>query len=309
MTRGQTRQLVTGASGFIGRHLVAALDHPVALGRDRNRLRAAFPGLAAGAIHCWGPGGGLDVAVLAGVDVVYHLAGESLFHGRWTARKKARLVASRLETTRALVDAMAKARPRPRVLVAASAVGVYGDRGDEELDEESGVGSDFLAELCFRWEREARRAEELGVRVVSLRLGVVLGPDGGALPRMARVFRWGLGGRLGSGRQFLSWIDIEDLVRLMRFLAAHDEIHGPVNAVAPYPVRNREFTAALGRAVRRPAVLPAPAWLLRMVLGEFAGVLLSSQRVVPQRALAAGFEFRYPAVAEALAHLLGPASG
>lgn len=246
----------------------------------------------------------LDPPALEGVAAVFHLAGEPVAEGRWTEEKKERIARSRIDGTRALVASLAAMPVRPRVLVSASAVGFYGARGDELLTESSAPGEGFLADVCRAWEAEAARASELGVRVVSLRIGIVLANEGGALPRMLPAFRLGLGARLGDGRQFMPWIHVDDLVGLLRFAAAHEDVRGPVAAVAPEIVTNAVFTRTLGEALHRPALLAAPALALRLALGEAASVILASQRVVPERALEKGYRFAHPSLAGALADLL-----
>ena len=238
---------------------------------------------------------------LAGADAVVHLAGAPIVV-RWTARRKREILESRVLGTRRIVDAIANQRPAPRVLVCASAIGFYGDRGGEELTEESGPGRDFLADVVREWERAAQAAP---VRSVQLRFGIVLSPRGGALAKMLPAFRLGVGGRLGSGTQWMSWIALHDLVRVIRFAIDSETLTGPVNAVAPQPVTNAEFTATLARVVRRPAVFPVPAFALRTLFGEMAGpTMLASQRVNPRRLEMAGFRFECPTLEEALRHEL-----
>ncbi len=294
------RSLIIGATGFVGRHLVARLDAPIVAGRSRGKVSQHFGDIE---VRTWSQQH-VDPELFTGVDTVFHLAGESVFHGRWTAAKKERIRLSRVEGTRRLVEAMSAAEQRPTTLICASAVGYYGSRADELLTEQSSPGDDFLARVCVDWEREAMRAEEFGVRVVCIRTGVVLGRDGGALAQLLLPFKLGLGGRLGSGNQWMSWIHIEDLVGIMLHAAVHPEIQGAVNGVAPEPVINRVFTQRLGTVLHRPAVLPVPASILRLVIGEFATVLLASQRVVPERISAAGYTFSFSGLDEALADLL-----
>ena len=242
-----------------------------------------------------------DRPELGGADVVVHLAGAPIAV-RWTARRKREILESRVAGTRRVVDAIAKLQPAPRVFVCASAIGFYGDRGSEELTEESRPGTDFLAGVVREWELAAQGAP---VRSVQLRFGIVLSPGGGALAKMLPAFRLGVGGRLGSGGQWMSWIALHDLVRVIRFVITSDGLHGPLNAVAPHPVTNAEFTATLGRVVRRPAVIPVPAFALRGLFGEMAGqTMLASQRVMPRRLEVAGFRFDYPTLAGALQHEL-----
>jgi hypothetical protein len=221
-----------------------------------------------------------------------NLAGASIAEGRWNAERKKLLRTSRVDQTRALVNALSKMAARPRVLVSASAIGYYGDRGEELLNEDSPPGKGFLSEIAKDWEAEAEKASVLGVRVVRARFGVILAKNGGALPKMLGPFRLGAGGKLGSGQQWMSWITLADTVAILRFALENGEVRGPVNVVSPQPVRNVEFTAALAKAVHRPALFPAPAFALRLALGEMAdALLLSSQRVAPQQLQRLGFGF------------------
>jgi hypothetical protein len=285
------RILVTGATGYIGRGAGARLA------ADGHEIRALSR--SPGAPFAWRPGAGsVPAEAFDGVEAILHLAGETL-SGRWTAAKMRAIRESRVAGTRSLVDGIAALAKRPRILVSASATGYYGDRGEELLPEDSAPGHGFLAEVCRGWEAEAVRAETLGLRVVRLRFGPVLGRGGGALGPMLPLFRAGLGGPLGSGRQWWPWIAYEDAVGLIAHALA-TELSGPVNAVGPEAVRQRDFARALGRALRRPALVPTPAWALRIALGAFARELLSSQRTAPKAALAAGYRFRRPSLAEAL---------
>jgi uncharacterized protein (TIGR01777 family) len=296
------RALVTGATGFIGRRLIASLERPVVLSR---RLEVARRIVGNAEVFAWEPESGPPPAAsLEGVDIVFNFAGESVAGGRWTAQRKERIRASRVVGTRNLVAAIEAQKRRPRVLVSASAVGYYGSRGDEVLQESAAPGSDFLAEVCQAWETEAQRAVQLGVRVVTPRIGLVLGKGGGALARMLTPFKLGLGGRLGSGRHWMPWIHLDDLVGMLLH-AAKSEISGPMNAVGPSPVTNRQFTRALAAALRRPAVFPVPAFALRVMFGELASVLLASQRAVPYVAVSAGYRFRYASLDDALGEILG----
>ncbi len=298
------RALVTGATGFIGPHLLALLDRPVVLSRNAERARQALSKYQVEA-YAWDPLAGPPPAQsLEGVEAVFHLAGESVASGRWTARQKKRIRESRELGTRNLIEALRQMRQPPKVLVSASAVGYYGSRGDEVLDESAPPGNDFLAYVCVAWEREAQRAAELGIRVVCLRTGIVLGPEGGALKKMLLPFKLGLGGPLGNGRQWMPWIHVGDLAALYVHSAKQSSVSGPVNGAAPNPVRNREFTEALAAAVNRHAVLPAPYFALRVLLGEFAKVLFESQRTVPQAALASGFQFQHTEIAPTLAAIV-----
>ncbi|HEX4130960.1 MAG TPA: TIGR01777 family oxidoreductase [Pirellulales bacterium] len=292
------RALVTGATGFVGRRLLEQIDDPVMLSRDPDRARQMFDGAT---LHRWEPmEGPPPAAAFDGVEAVFHLAGDSIGEGRWTEAKKRRIRASRVIGTENLVRGLAAARSRPKVLVSASAIGFYGSRGDEVLTEQSAAGDDFLAQVCQAWEEASRGAEPLGVRVVNPRIGVVLGEQGGALAKMLLPFRLGLGGRLGSGRQWMSWVHLDDLIGLMLHGVRHGEIVGAMNAVAPEPVMNRDFTRTLAEVLHRPAVLPAPAIGLRLMLGEFADVLLGSQRVTSTVAEKTGYRFVHPRLRGAL---------
>jgi uncharacterized protein (TIGR01777 family) len=248
----------------------------------------------------------LPEGALEGTEAVIHLAGEPIFSGIPTSSRRGRMVASRVASTESIVASIGRlpAGHRPRVFVCASAVGIYGDRAEEELTEEAVPGSGFLAELCRDWEAAARRAEAHGVRVVSLRIGLVLAREGGALAGLRHLFRMGLGGPLGHGRQWMPWIHADDLARLLETVRIDPSVSGPVNAVAPQPVRNRDFASALATRLHRPALLRTPALALRAGLGPLAGELLDSRRVVPARAQALGFEWRFPDLASALAQEL-----
>ena len=302
------RVLVTGGTGFVGRRLVARLagrgDDVVVLSRDPGKVEA---GLRAGRILAWDPMAGPPRPdALNGVEAAVNLLGESIAGGRWTEEKKRRIRDSRLLGTRNLVAGLAACSPQPRVLVSGSAIGWYGPRGDEELDESSSRGEGFLADLARDWEAETERASAAGIRVVLLRIGVVLGREGGALKSMLPPFRFGLGGPVGTGRQWMSWIHVDDLCGLILHALDTAALEGPVNAAAPEPVRNREFARLLGATLRRPALLPAPSFALRLLFGEMAdAVLLTGQRVLPGRARGTGFRFGYPRLDEALAQILG----
>ncbi len=298
--------LVSGATGFVGKALCAALKERglafTAFSRRPDRAKSILPGVKE--VYRWRPK--LEAAPLAaiqGAGAVVHLAGESVA-GRWNAAKKRDIRESRVTGTRHLIKAIGEAKSKPSVLVCASAVGYYGDRGEEELTEESGPGGDFLAEVCQAWEAEARRAEEFQVRVVMLRTGVVLGRDGGALKQMLIPFKLGLGGPVGNGRQWMPWVSLDDLVGIIVYAIESTHVQGPVNATAPNPVQNREFTKTLAHVLHRPAFLPVPAFALKLLLGEFAEVLLASQRVVPRRLQEAGYAFRHSTLEEALGAIL-----
>ena len=302
------RVTVTGATGLIGRRLVARLrergDEVTVLSRDPAAARARLGVEAVG----WDPlAGPAPAAALAGRYGVVHLAGEPVAQ-RWTAPARERIRASREDGTRHLVAGIAAAAPRPRTLVSASGAGYYGARGDEPLDEQAPPGDDFLARVCVGWERAARAAEDHGVRVTVLRTGVVLDPAGGALAKMLPPFRLGLGGPVAGGRQWLPWIHADDLVALyLAALAGGDKWAGPINAVAPEAVTNATFSAALGRALRRPAVVPVPRLALRLRYGDMERIVTTGQRLVPARAQALGFAFGHPRLEPALRDALGGA--
>lgn len=285
------RILISGASGLVGAALTGRLQ---AAGHQVARL--VRPGTAAQStdVH-WDPGTAtIDLAAMEGTDVVVHLSGASIAEHRWTWARKAELRSSRVDTTRVLVDAMLNLRQKPRAFACASAIGYYGNRGDEILTETDAYGTDFLALLARDWEGEAMRAAHGGIRSVQLRFGVILAPHGGALPKMLQPIRWGVGGRLGSGLQWLSWIALEDAIEVAHHAILDERFHGPVNVVSPNPVRNVEFTRIAAAILDRPAIFPAPAFALRIVLGEMAQpLLLASQRAKPQCLLAFGYEFHH----------------
>jgi uncharacterized protein len=292
------RALITGATGLVGKHLLGRIEDTVVLSRNPDEARRRLGKVEA---HAWNPESGPAPAeAFRGVEAVFNLAGEPVFEGRWTDEKKRRIRDSRVVGTRNLVSALAASESRPKVLVSASAVGYYGDRGDEELDERSTVGDGFLAEVCVDWEREAMAAARLGIRVVCVRIGIVLAPGGGALAAMLTPFRMGMGGRLGSGRQWMPWVHIKDLAGMMLHASRNDAIRGPMNAVAPHPVINVDFTRALAQAVHRPALLPMPRIALRLALGEASDILIASQRVLPRVAEQSGYVFEHRELAGAL---------
>jgi uncharacterized protein (TIGR01777 family) len=275
---------ITGASGFIGTRLA-------------NRFRAQGEPVRPVSLRSeLGPG------AFDGCQAVVHLAGEPVAQ-RWTAAARKRIVESRVNGTQSIIAALAALKQRPAVLISASGVGYYGDRGDEILKEDSPPGDDFLARVVTAWESEALRAEKLGIRVVCPRMGAVLG-HGGVLERLVPLFRLGVGGRIGSGKQWMSWIHVEDLLALIQFAIRNDRLSGPVNAVAPTPVRNAEFTRVLAAVLHRPAMFPVPGIALKAVYGEMSEMLLGGQRVLPEKARREGFEFRYPELHAALADIL-----
>ncbi|MBZ5516532.1 MAG: TIGR01777 family oxidoreductase [Acidobacteriia bacterium] len=294
--------LISGSRGLIGSALVPYLT---ARGRTVTRL-VRGPAQPGGTEIPWGPTQGkLDPLMLEGHDAVVHLAGENLAAGRWTPKRKAEILASRVKGTRLLAKTLAGLAQPPQVMVCASAIGYYGDRGEEVLTEESPVGKGFLAEVCTAWEAASEPAAEKGIRVVRLRFGVVLSPAGGALAKMLVPFKLGLGGRIGDGRQYMSWIALEDVLGTVLLALTDKSLAGAVNAVAPPAVTNLDFTKTLGRVLTRPTVFPVPAFALRLAFGEMAEeTLLASNRVRPAKLLARGFEFRFPELEAALRHML-----
>jgi uncharacterized protein len=256
------------------------------------------------------PAGGIDLTAIEGLDAVVHLSGANVAARRWTAAYKREITESRVGTTRALTEALIQLKTPPKVLAAASAVGFYGDRGDEILDENSPAGKGFFPELCQAWEAASQPAVQAGIRVVHLRFGMVIAREGGAVAKLTPLFRLGLGGRLGDGKQWVSWVSEADVVAAVLFAIRNDGISGPVNVVASEPVTNAQFTREMAHAVQRPAVVPVPAFALRLALGDMADeALLASTRVVPARLLASGFKFQHPRPADALAVALQSSSG
>lgn len=301
------RFIVTGSTGLVGSALVREL---LAKGHEVTRLvRRASEGERADGTRSalWNPDAGTaDAAALEGHDAAVHLAGEPIAEGRWTHEKKRRIRDSRAKGTRLLAETLAALARKPEVLVSASAVGFYGDRGAEVLREESASGEDFLSEVCREWETGTLAASEAGIRVVHLRIGVVFSREGGALKKMLTPFKLGVGGVVGSGEQYVSWIDLDDLVRVIEFAVENKTLRGPVNAVAPKAVTNEEFTKILGSVLGRPTVLPIPAFAARLAFGEVAdATLLTSQRAEPARLAAAGFQFSYPDIESSLRHSVG----
>ena len=297
---------ITGATGFLGRHVIRQAQGG---GHDLiaySRSQLGLPVLLAKETLTQ-PKTAPHELPETQLDALVHLAGESLM-GLWTKTKRERIWKSRVEFTQGLVKHLGtwKAENRPRVLVCASGAGFYGDRGDEVLDERSPSGAGFLAALCVEWEKAAKEAEQLGMRVVMLRTGMVLGPDGGAFPLLKRVFGFGLGGRLGNGRQWMPWIHVEDAAGLILRAVNHDDLRGPINLTAPRAVTNAEFTATLAKTLHRPAFFHAPAFAMRLLLRGMADeMLLGSQRVSPRAATDSGYTFAHPNLQEALASLLG----
>lgn len=302
-TPAAPRVAVTGSTGMIGSALVRALR---ADGHRVLRLVRSRPRDGADEVY-WDPAGGqIDAGALEGVDAVVHLAGENVGQPPWTEERKQRIRESRVWGTTLLAGALAGLSARPPVLVSASGVGIYGDRGDEVLTEESPPGTGFLAEVCRVWEASAEPAREAGIRVVHPRMGAVLSRDGGMLARLLLPFQLGVGGKLGSGRQWLSWVLLRDVVEAIRFAIRTGSLSGPVNLTSPNPVTNEEFTRSLGRVLGRPTFLGVPAFALKLALGQMADeALLVSQRAVPDRLRGEGFVFQYPGLEEALRIALG----
>lgn len=296
--------IIAGATGFIGAVLVERLSHQ---GHSLRLLSRKLPRANSKASQQWlvwqpGKSGEWEQSI-DGADGVINLAGEPIAAKRWSKAQKVKLRSSRIDSTQALVDAIGKAKVKPEFFLSASAVGYYGGSGDEILTEESAPGDDFLANLCSEWEALARRAEALGVRVVLLRTGIVLGKGQGALKKMVPPFKMCAGGPLGSGQQWMPWIHIDDEVGLISFLMERAEARGAFNLTAPNPVTMNDFSQALGKVLKRPAWASVPAFVLELMLGEMAEMLLNGQRALPQAALNLGYRFKYPRIAEALASL------
>jgi uncharacterized protein (TIGR01777 family) len=297
--------LVTGSSGLVGGALVSALARGGHTVCRLVRPQSAGEGAKEGFVVAWDPATGELGGAGVGADAAVNLAGASIADGRWTTQRKALLRSSRIETTRALVGTLAKMNARPSVLVSASAIGYYGDRGDETLTEDSKPGGDFLAGLAQDWEAEALKAEALGIRVVLARFGIILAREGGALPKMMLPFKIGVGGKLGSGQQWMSWVTLKDVVGILRFAIENSSVRGAVNIVSLQPLQNAEFTYVLAKAMHRPALFPAPAFALRLALGEMAdALLLSSQRVLPPAIEKLGYRFLHADLTAALAAVL-----
>jgi uncharacterized protein (TIGR01777 family) len=297
------RVLVTGSTGFIGSALVAALeqrgDSVVRLGRGGGDDRTAT----------WDPDAGrISSVAFDGIDAVVHLAGEGIAEKKWTPEQKRRIVESRVKGTTLLARTLADLPSTPAVLVSGSAIGYYGNRGDQELDEASSSGEDFLADVCRQWEAAAQPAADAGIRLVSIRTGIVLAPHGGVLKRLITPFRLGLGGRVASGRQWMSWITLDDTVGAILHALDHESLRGPVNLTAPNPVTNAEFTRTLGHVLHRPTVLPTPLLPLKLLYGNelVASLLVGGQRVLPRRLVSDGYRCARPELASALQSMLAP---
>jgi uncharacterized protein (TIGR01777 family) len=307
MDEHRMKVIVTGSTGLVGSALIRSLradgDSVTRLVRGGAQTFSA-PGTKA---VRWEPESGVvEAKELEGHDAAVHLAGEPIAEGRWTDEKKRRIVESRVKVTRLLAETLARLNEKPKVLVSASAIGFYGDRGDEVLREESASGEDFLSEVCREWEKATLAASQAGIRVVHLRIGIVLSAKGGALAKMIKPFKFGLGGRIGDGQQYMSWITLDDLIGVIRRAVKDESLRGPVNTVAPNPVTNEEFTKALGRVLGRPTFLSMPAFAARLAFGEMAdALLLSSARVEPARLEEAGYKFSQTEIEGALRHVLG----
>ena len=306
--------VIAGGSGFLGAplaeayaedgHDVRVLTRGLASGLSAHDSGTGVPGITRVG---WVPDGTIGpwVEALEGADAVINLSGAPIDRGRWTERRKTELLESRVLPTRSLVSGLLAAAAKPGVFVSGSAVGYYGNTGSREITEAAPAGQDFLATLCRAWEAEARLAEGAGIRVVTLRTGIVLERSGGALPRMSLPFRFFVGGPLGSGRQYISWVHRLDWMEIVRWIVLTKDITGPVNATAPHPVANRDLSRALGRALHRPSLLPVPGFALHLAVGELAGSLLTGQRALPTCALAHGYHFRYPDIDQAMRGIFG----
>ena len=298
--------LVTGGTGFIGRKVCDTLhnkDYDVNV-VSRNPERAKTKLEAVGEIYGWNPESEqLPPEAISEAEAVIHLAGETIT-GRWNSEKKQRIRDSRVLSTRNLVESCANAESKPDVLICASAIGLYGDSGDNSFTEETPPGTDYLAEVCKEWETEAYKASELGIRVVTVRIGLVLGLGGGMLQQVLTPFKIGIGGKLGNGQQWMSWIHVDDVVGIILHALENDSINGALNATAPVPVRNIEFTKALGSVLGKPTILPAPYFGLKLMMGEFADFVLLSQKVLPEKTEASGYEFQFKTIDSALSDLL-----
>jgi uncharacterized protein (TIGR01777 family) len=293
--------LISGSHGLVGTALIKSWE---AAGHEISRLVRHYPN-SSSEIE-WSPDRySIALARIEGFDAVISLAGESIAEGRWTDEKKRRIRESRVKGTKLLGDALANLTNRPKTFICASAIGYYGNRGDEILTEESAPGNDFLAEVCVEWERATALATEKGIRVVNARFGIILDANGGALKKMLPPFRMGVGGRIGNGKQWMSWIALDDVVGALNFVLANDTLRGPVNFVAPNPVTNAEFTKTLGKILSRPTLFPIPAFGVRLIFGEMGeALLLGGQRVVPERLKSTSYQFHYSQLEPALSAIL-----
>jgi uncharacterized protein len=295
------RILISGSHGLVG----SALKESLQTGGHEILLLVRHAPASDSEIE-WSPERySIALARLEGFDTVVHLAGESIAEGRWSEEKKRKIRESRVKGTKLLSDALASLSLPPKTLISASAIGYYGNRGDELLNEKSAPGNDFLAQVCIEWERATELAKEKGIRVVNTRFGIILDAKGGALAKMLPPFRMGVGGRIGSGKQWMSWIALDDVIGALQFALTNEAVRGPINFVAPQPVTNSEFTKILGKTISRPTFFPIPAFGVRLAFGEMAdALLLSSQRVEPARLLEAAYAFQYPQLPAALLHSL-----
>ena len=287
--------LITGGSGFIGTPLKKELHkagHEVMITTRRKSIEMDK--------LTWSPPDLISSDIISTIDAVINLAGEPIAPKRWTEERKKLILSSRINTTRALVQSIEKSDKRPKVFISASAVGYYGPRDDEPVNEDESPSSDYLASVCLQWEAEAQKAGDLGLRVVRVRIGGVLEADGGLLAQMVGPFKFFAGGPIGSGKQWFSWIHRDDVVGIIKYALENSSVSGPVNATAPNPVTNKEFSDALGKALNRPSNVTVPAFAVKLALGELASVILTGQRVIPKKALEAGYEFKYPEINEAL---------
>lgn len=293
--------LITGASGLIGKALQASFKE-----KGYEMLLASRSEPKDDRHVKWDPDAGFsteDLPRLEGYDAVIHLAGENISGLRWTEEKKKAIRDSRVFGTRSMIETFDKLKQKPKVFISGSAIGFYGDRGSDEMTESSSAGKTFLSEISKEWEAESRRAEDMGIRTVLLRTGIVLSKDGGALATMMTPFKLGVGGVIGSGEQWMSWVSLDDVVRIISFVLENEDFRGAINVTAPNPVTNEEFTKTLGGVLYRPTFLPLPEFAVHMVFGEMGdALLLDSTRVVPKRLLDAGFEFKYPKLKDALEH-------
>jgi len=292
--------LITGASGLIGSALRESLctNGHEARGLMRSNYSKGDP-------H-WNPEEGvIDLGNFTQIDAVVHLAGDNISEGRWNADKKARILNSRVTGTKLLAEFLAKSEHKPKVFISGSAIGFYGSRGEEDVDENSKAGEGFLSDVCRQWEVATAPAVDAGIRVVNIRTGMVLSLSGGALKKMLFPFKMGLGGVVGSGKQFMSWVSINDLVEMIQYAMANESISGPLNLVSPNPVSNYQFTKTLGRSLRRPTMFPMPVFAARLMFGEMANdLLLASTKVIPRKLINAGYKFQHSALEEALQYLL-----
>lgn len=293
--------VIAGASGFIGSHLV-----PYLRGKGHKVIRLVRSHIPSDDTAFWDPEKGvIDEDALQSADAVINLSGENVADGRWSAEKKRRILSSRISSTLLLANTLAKMQHPPKVFINSSAIGIYGNKWDEVVDEDSFPGVGFLADVCREWEKAAENAEASGIRVVLLRTGIVLAEDGGVLAKMLFPFKWGFGGKLGQGQQYMSWIDMDDMLEVFNFILTNESIRGKVNAVSPNPVKNEEFTEYLGAVLGRPTFFKVPETVIRLAFGEMADeMFLSSTRALPKRLMEAGFVFRYPSLHDSLSHIL-----